>query len=89
MEDNYIIKHIGDGNFEVDLDGEIMGAGKSLCGMIRYTYFEDYTIPPDGWTTTRKQLLEDYHPKMMKDVMSGKLKPGKMNSMMVYEEAWL
>ena len=79
MEDNYIIKHIGDGNFEVDLDGEIMGAGKSLGGMIRYTYFEDYTIPPDGWTTTRKQLLEDYHPKMMKDVMSGKLKPGKMN----------
>jgi len=79
MEDNYIVKHIGDGEFEVELNGDIKGAGESLCGMIRYTYFEDYTIPPVGWNVTRKKLLDDYHPKMMDDVMSGKLKPNRIN----------
>jgi hypothetical protein len=79
MEDNYTVKHIGDGKFEVEIGGEIKTAGNSLCGMIRYTYFEDYTLPPEGWTVTRKQLLQDYHPKMTKDVMSGKLKPNQIN----------
>ena len=37
--------------------------------MIRYTYFEDYTLPEVGWN--------DYTPKMQKDVLDGKQKPNK------------
>jgi hypothetical protein len=47
--------------------------------MIRYTYFEDYTIPPLGWTVSRENLLKDYQSKVLPDIMSGKIKPGKHN----------
>jgi len=47
--------------------------------MIRYTYFEDYTLPEIGWKVTRKQLYDNYLPKMQQDVLSGKLKPNKIN----------
>jgi hypothetical protein len=44
------IKHIGEGKFQVHMeDGEIKEAGSNLAGMIRYTYFEDYTLPEIGW----------------------------------------
>lgn len=39
--------------------------------MIRYIYFEDFTLPPIGWEVTNKQLLEDYQSKVMKDIKDG------------------
>ena len=38
--------------------------------MVRYTYFEDYALPEIGWEVTRKQLMQDYLPKMLKDASS-------------------
>ena len=76
----YIITHIGCGRFVVRTsNNEIKQAGKNLCGIIRYTYFEDYTLPEIGWVVTRSKLMEDYLPKVQKDVLSGKLKPNKIN----------
>ena len=78
--DNYLITHLGEGKFQVKMEnGEIKDAGSNLCGMIRYTYFEDYTLPEIGWEVTQKQLLEDCFPKMHQDVLNGKLKPNQMN----------
>lgn len=34
--------------------------------MIRFTYFEDYSLPEVGWQVTRVKLIEDYLPKMHK-----------------------
>jgi len=77
---NYQITHIGEGKFNIETEiGEIKEAGPNLCGIIRYTYFEDYTLPDIGWNTTREKLMEDYLPKMQKDVLSGKLKPNQIN----------
>jgi hypothetical protein len=74
------VKHTGDGFFEVIMeDGTIKSAGNNLCGIIRYTYFEDYTIPPLGWTVSRENLMKDYQSKVIPDIMSGKIKPGKHN----------
>lgn len=74
---SYTIRHLGNAIFEVELDtGEIKEAGPNLIGMIRYTYFEDYSHPPVGWETTQSQLLQDYHPKAAKDILEGKIKPG-------------
>jgi hypothetical protein len=47
-------------------------------GMIRYTYFEDYELPPIGWNITRDQLIKDYFPKLMKDVQEGKIDLNKL-----------
>jgi hypothetical protein len=70
------ITHIGEGKFQVEMDnGEIKEAGTNLCGMIRYTYFEDYAYPQIGWTVTQKQLIEDHMSKSKVDVLSGKIKP--------------
>lgn len=78
--ENYLVTHLGEGKFQVKMkDGEIKEAGPNLCGMIRYTYFEDYTLPDIGWNVTSKKLLEDYFPKMQQDVLNGKLKPNQMN----------
>jgi hypothetical protein len=74
--EDYIIMHIGEGEFKVKTEGgEIKDAGPNLCGMIRYTYFEDFTLPDLGWQVTRRQLLLDYTPKVMKDLADGKIKP--------------
>jgi len=79
MED-YLVTHLGEGKFQVKMEnGEIKEAGSNLCGMIRYTYFEDYSLPEIGWEVTSLKLMEDYTPKMQQDVLSGKLKPNKMN----------
>lgn len=45
---SYIVKHIGEGKFSVIMNDtqEVKEAGPNLCGMIRYTYFEDYSLPP-------------------------------------------
>ena len=76
--DDYLLTHLGEGKFQIKLENdEVKEAGSNLCGMIRYTYFEDYTLPPIGWEVTQKQLLEDYQPKVMKDIVDGKIKPGK------------
>ena len=50
-------------------NGKTKEAGSNLCGMIRYTYFKDYTLPAIGWTITRKQLYEDYLPKIQKNLL--------------------
>ncbi len=71
--EDYLITHIGDGKFNVKTEnGEIKEAGSNLCGIIRYTYFEDYTLPEIGWEVTRKQLMGDYLPKSQRDILSGK-----------------
>ena len=68
--DDYLVTHLGEGKFQgVMEDGEIKEVGSSLRGMIRYTYFEDYTLPEIGWQVTRKQLLKDYIIKMQKNVI--------------------
>ena len=75
---DYKVKHIGDGRFQLTLDtGEIKEAGPNIIGMIRYTYFEDFKLPPTNWEVTRKQLLGDYQPKVLKDIMYGKIQQGK------------
>lgn len=80
MYEGKTIKHIGGGKFKVHMeDGEIKDAGENLCGMIRYTYFEDYTLPEIGWEITWSQLMTDYMPKMQNDVLIGKIKPNGIN----------
>jgi len=72
--EDYVITHLGEGKFQVKVgEDEVKEAGSNLCGMIRYTYFENYVLPEIGWEVTRKQLMQDYLPKMLKDA-SGKLK---------------
>jgi len=66
--DDYLLTHIGEGKFQIKMENdEIKEVGSSLSGMIRYTYFEDYTLPEIGWEVTRKQLMKDYLPKFSKD----------------------
>jgi hypothetical protein len=38
--------------------------------MIRYTYFENYTLPEIGWEVSRKQLMKDYLPKMQQGFLA-------------------
>lgn len=72
--------HIGDGKFKVTMDnGEIKDAGANVTGMIRYVYFEDYSLPEIGWEVEDEKLLKDYHPKVMGDILSGKIKPNQIN----------
>ena len=72
---SYIVKHVGGGKFEATLDnGEVKEVGPNLVGMIRYTFFEDYTLPPVGWKISQKVLLETYQPKVMEDISKGKIK---------------
>lgn len=72
--DDYTATHIGDGKFEVKMsNGDIKNSGPNMEGMIRYTYFENYEIPPIGWSINREQLIKDYFPKLMKDVQEGKI----------------
>ncbi len=72
--DNYLITHIGDGRFTATFkDGSVKDVGPNLEGMIRYVYFEDFTIPEVGWTCGNSKLMEDYFPKVAKDVLDGKI----------------
>ncbi len=74
------VRHIGDGKFEAVMpDGEIKSVGANISGMIRYTYFEDYTLPPIGWTVAREKLLNDYQEKVIPDIIAGKITPNTMN----------
>lgn len=78
--ENYRVTHLGEGKFQVIMEnGEMKEAGSNLCGMIRYTYFEDYTLPEIGWQVTRKRLYDDYLPKVQQDVLNGKIKPNQIN----------
>ena len=72
MDDiDFLIKHIGEGKFECYLsDGSIKEAGANMCGIIRFTYFEDLTIPVIGWETTRLTLLKDYNSKITPQIGS-------------------
>jgi hypothetical protein len=75
---SYKIKHLVGGTFEIELEnGDIKEVGKNIIGMIRYTYFEDFKLPPINWEITRKQLIEDYQTKVMRDILDGKIKCGK------------
>lgn len=67
------IIHIGDGKFEMIMeDGSKKQIGPSMRGMIRYTYFEDYTLPPINWEIEHDDLLKDYHEKIFQDIKDGK-----------------
>ena len=80
IKNDYTVLHLGEGKFQVEMDnGDIKGVGPGILGMIRYTYFEDYTLPETGWQVSREQLMKDYIPKMIEGVMSGKLKPNQIN----------
>jgi hypothetical protein len=69
--DDYLLTHIGEGKFQIKMENdEIKEVGSSLSGMIRYTYFEDYTLPEIGWEVSRKQLMKDYLPKMQQDFLA-------------------
>ena len=73
---NLVYKHVGEGKFIAEMeDGTFKDLGPNAIGMIRYTYFEDYQLPQVGWEVTRGKLLEDYQPKVMKDITEGKIKP--------------
>lgn len=73
MED-YVIIYVGEGNFLLRMEnGETKEIGHNLRGMIRYTYFENYSLPEIGWKITRKQLYDDYIPKIRKDIIEGKM----------------
>lgn len=78
---NYTITYVGNGNFKVKFEDDdiLKDAGTNICGMIRYTYFEDYKLPEIGWSVTNKKLLEDYFPKVQKDIKDGKILPGIIN----------
>ena len=74
------ITHIGNGKFSIlTEDNQTKEACPNLCGIIRYTYFEDYSLPEIGWNTTHEKLMKDYLPKMQHDVLNGKLKPNQVN----------
>ena len=74
----YTIKHLGNGKFEAILEnGDIKEVGPNIVGMIRYTFFEDFTLPPAGWEVTQKVLLETYQPKVMEDITKGKIALGQ------------
>ena len=69
--DDYLLTHLGEGKFQIKLENdEVKEAGSNLCGMIRYTYFEDYTLPKIGWEVSRKQLMKDYLPKMQQGFLA-------------------
>ena len=71
---DYVITHLGDLKFEAKLpNGVIKECGNNLLGMLRYTYFEDFSTPPIGWSITREQLIKDYFPKLAKDISEGKI----------------
>ncbi len=74
----YKLKHLGSGDFRAIMeDGQEKEIGDNLIGMVRYTYFEDFSLPPIDWTITREQLLQDYSKKSQADILSGKLEVGK------------
>jgi len=88
LDSEYTATHIGEGKFEVKMsNGDIKNSGPNMEGMIRYTYFEDYELPPIGWNISRDQLIKDYFPKLMKDyfpklmkdVQEGKIDLNKLN----------
>ena len=80
------IRHIGDGKFEIDMeDGSIKECGKNISGMIRYTYFEDYTLPPNNWEVEYMTFFKDYHNKVFKDTQDNKFEKDE-NGYMVKKE---
>jgi hypothetical protein len=76
------LEHIGDGNLVAHTTQGTQEVGKNLNGMVRYTYFEDFTLPPIGWTCSHEDLLKDYHRKVSDQIIQDRLKmysedPGK------------
>jgi len=70
----YTIRHKGNGEFEAIMcNGEIKEVGSNIRGMIRYTFFEDYKLPPINWGITQKELIETYQAKVMKDISEGNI----------------
>ena len=64
------IRHTGGGTFEATMtNGEIRKVGESLSGMIRYTYFENYVLPPADWSVEHMDLLRDYHQKISRQIL--------------------
>lgn len=68
------VTHIGEGKFECIMeDNSIKEAGPNICGIIRYTYFENYSFPVVGWSVTREKLIEDHAMKVSKAINEGKI----------------
>lgn len=84
---NYLITHIGDGKFQVIMSsGEVLNAGPSLSGMVRYTFFEDYTIPHRGWSIHNYDLLTEYQNKISKDISNGMIYRGLDGKFRIFEK---
>lgn len=72
--DKYIIHYVGGSLFLAMMDdGSYKRLGNNVLGMLRYTYFEDYTLPPDGWVVTRDKLIHDYMDKLNYDIINGRI----------------
>lgn len=70
---DYTIRHVGKGSFvAVFDDGEVKNIGPSLSGMLRYLYFEDFSLPPDNWEVRYATFLPAYHSKVFEDIKAGK-----------------
>jgi len=77
-----ILEHTGDGNLKAHTPEGTKEVSKNLNVMVRYTYFEDFTLPPIGWTCSRENLFKDYHRKVSDQIIQDRLKmysedPGK------------
>ena len=77
MTGDFLIKHIGGGKFECYTDEGVKSVGENMCGIIRFTYFEDFTLPEVGWETTRLTLLRDYNIKLMPQLGSHLKREGR------------
>lgn len=79
MENNienfdYTITHVGDLKFEAELpNGELKECGDNLLNILKYTYFDNIEHPPIGWSTTREQLMKDYLPKLISEILNSKI----------------
>lgn len=56
--------HIGNGKFKTMEGGQLYNLGPQASGMIRFVYFEDYSLPPVGWSVSREKLIRDYTAKL-------------------------
>ena len=71
---DFRIRHTRDGRFEAVLPEGTKPIGPSMGGMLRYTYFEDFTLPPDGWEVGHREFVQRYHAKVFEDMTKN---PGK------------
>lgn len=75
---DYVFEHVGEGKFKcIKSNGDKYDVGSNIVGMIRYSFFEDFTLPEIGWRVTQRRLTEVHLSKMVNDLKSGKIKKDK------------